>query len=84
MIGVGELLLLLLAFVFAGGAVSKIAQWAFFRKTTGAKQILWALASWFQGRGSGAQSGGSERDTRFSRTGDSTAESGEPDPPARG
>ena len=50
MIGIGELVLLLLAFLFAGGAISRLAKWAFFRRASGTKQVLWALADWIQGR----------------------------------
>ena len=51
MIGVGELLLLLVAFLFAGGLAPRLAKWIFFRRATGTKQVLWSLASWLQGRG---------------------------------
>ena len=50
MIGIGELALLILAFLFAGGAVSRLAKWAFFRRASGAKQVLWALAEWIKKR----------------------------------
>ena len=50
MIGIGELVLLILAFLFAGGAISRLARWAFFRRTSGAKQALWALADWIKKR----------------------------------
>ena len=50
MIGIGELALLLLAFLFAGGAISGLAKWAFFRRTSGAKQVLWVLTDWLTGR----------------------------------
>lgn len=53
MIGIGELALLLLAFLFAGGAISRLAKWAFFRRASGTKQILWAAADWIQGRRNG-------------------------------
>ena len=41
MIGIGELVLLILAFLFAGGAISRLARWAFFRRASGAKQGGW-------------------------------------------
>ena len=50
MIGIGELVLLLLAFLFAGGAISRLAKWAFFRRASGTKQALWALADWIKKR----------------------------------
>ena len=50
MIGIGELVLLILAFLFAGGAVSRLARWAFFRRASGTKQVLWALADWIKKR----------------------------------
>ena len=50
MIGIGELVLLILAFLFAGGAVSRLAKWAFFRRASGTKQALWALADWIKKR----------------------------------
>ncbi len=50
MIGIGELVLLILAFLFAGGAISRLATWAFFRRASGAKQVLWVLANWIKKR----------------------------------
>ena len=50
MIGIGELVLLILAFLFAGGAISRLAKWAFFRRASGAKQVLWVLADWIKKR----------------------------------
>lgn len=50
MIGIGELVLLILAFFFAGGAISRLAKWAFFRRASGAKQVLWVLADWIKKR----------------------------------
>ena len=50
MIGIGELVLLILAFLFAGGAISRLAKWAFFRRASGTKQALWALADWIKKR----------------------------------
>ena len=62
MIGVGEILLLLVAFLFAGGVASKLAKWIFFRRATGSKQLLWAVTSWLQGRGERPPPVGSERE----------------------
>ncbi len=50
MIGIGELALLILAFLFAGGAISRLARWAFFRRASGTKQVPWALADWIKKR----------------------------------
>ncbi len=50
MIGIGELVLLILAFLFAAGAISRLARWAFFRRASGAKQVLWVLADWIKKR----------------------------------
>ncbi len=54
MIGIGELVLLILAFLFAGGAISRLARWAFFRRASGAKQVLWVLADWIKKRSEAA------------------------------
>jgi len=48
MLGIGELVLLILVFLFAGGAISRLARWAFLRRASGAKQVLWVLADWIK------------------------------------
>ncbi len=50
MLGIGEVVLLILAFLFAGGAVSRLAKWAFFRRASGAKQALWVLTDLIKSR----------------------------------
>ncbi len=50
MLGIGELVLLILVFLFAGGAISRLARWAFLRRASGAKQVLWVLADWIKKR----------------------------------
>lgn len=48
MIGVGEILLLVVAFLFAGGVAPKLVRWLVLRKAGGSKQLLWELASWLR------------------------------------
>ena len=64
MIGIGELALLILAFLFAGGAISRLARWAFFRRASGAKQVLWALADWIKKQGEAQALDSADRDTQ--------------------
>ncbi len=63
MIGIGELALLILAFLFAGGAVSRLAKWAFFRRASGTKQALWALADWIKKRSEATALDSADMDT---------------------
>lgn len=62
MIGIGELVLLILAFLFAGGAISRVARWAFFRRASGVKQVLWALADWIKKRSEAQALGSADMD----------------------
>jgi len=50
MLSIGELVLLLLVFLFTGGALSRLARWVLLRRTSGSKQVLWALTDWMKGR----------------------------------
>ena len=50
MLGIGELVLLLLVFLFTGGALSRLARWALLRRAPGSKQVLWALTDWIKAR----------------------------------
>ena len=50
MLGIGELVLLFLVFLFTGGALSRLAGWAFFRRAPGARQILSVLLDRVKGR----------------------------------
>ncbi len=51
MLGIGEIVLLLLVILFAGGAISGLARWALLRRAPGAKHVLSALLDWAEGRG---------------------------------
>ena len=48
MLGIGELVLLFLVFLFTGGALSRLARWALLRRAPGSKQLLWALTDWIK------------------------------------
>jgi hypothetical protein len=50
MLGIGELALLVLVLLFAGGAVSRLARWALFRRAPGAKRALSVLLDWIEDR----------------------------------
>ena len=50
MLGIGELVLLFLVFLFTGGAISRLARWALLRRAPGSKQLLWALTDWIKAR----------------------------------
>jgi len=50
MLGIGELVLLLLVFLFTGGVLSRLARWALLRRAPGSKQVLWALTNWIKAR----------------------------------
>ena len=50
MLGIGELVLLFLVFLFTGGALSRLARWALLRRAPGSKQLLWALTDWIKAR----------------------------------
>ncbi len=71
MIGIAEILLLLVAFLFVGGLAPRLAKWVFLRRATGTKQLLWEAASWLQGRGGRARPEGSEPEDPSPRAEDS-------------
>jgi len=50
MLGIGELVLLFLLLLFTGGALSRLARWAFFRRVPGAKQVFSVLLDWIEER----------------------------------
>ncbi len=50
MLGIGEIVLLLLVFLFTGGVLSRLARWALLRRAPGSKQVLWALTNWIKAR----------------------------------
>ena len=50
MLGIGELVLLFLVLLFTGGALSRLARWALFRRAPGAKQVLSVLLDWIEER----------------------------------
>ncbi len=83
MLGIGELVLLVLVFLFAGGALSRLARWALLRRAPGAKQVLPVLAEWIKSRGIGetvASAKVEPQSAPFEEVEDDTSAAEPPDP----